>query len=122
MTRRSISPSLCAKKAPGAPLQGPSCVVGIVTEHQLVQAIYRPEIKDQRVRQLMTRVVLSATEDTILSEVAGLMEKHRIRRLPVVRDGQVVGVVARRDLLRYLTENEAALRQFLDTVRWAGVA
>lgn len=52
----------------------------------------------------MTRDVLCVVEDTPLEEVVALMEKRHFKRLPVVRDGQVVGVVSRADLLRALAE------------------
>jgi CBS domain-containing protein len=42
------------------------------------------------------------------------MQTQRIRRVPVVRDGEIVGVISRRELLRYLTEDEEAVREFLD--------
>ena len=40
--------------------------------------------------------------DTPLEDVAQLLERHRIKRVPVVRDGRVVGIVSRADLLRAL--------------------
>ncbi len=52
------------------------------------------------VRDLMTRNPVSVTEGTPLEDVVELMEKKRIKRLPVIRDEEVVGVVSRSDLLR----------------------
>lgn len=95
-------------------------LLGIITEFQLVKAIYRPEIKEQEVCDLMTKDVLVVKEETILSDVADMMEEHRIRRIPVVRNGEVVGIIARRDMLRYMTENEEALAEFLGTVKLSG--
>ena len=50
----------------------------------------------------MTARPLAVTEDTTAGHAARLMEGHRVRRLPVLRDGRVVGVVSRSDLLRAL--------------------
>ena len=54
----------------------------------------------RRVSEIMTRDVVSVAEDTPLTEVVRLMERHRIKRVPVVRDGALIGIVSRADLLR----------------------
>ncbi len=51
---------------------------------------------------IMTRDVITVTQDTPAGEVAHLLESNRIKRVPVVRDGTVVGIVSRADLLRSL--------------------
>lgn len=56
----------------------------------------------RRATDLMTRNVLTVGVDTPLEDVAQLLERHRIKRVPVVRDGGVVGIVSRADLLRAL--------------------
>jgi CBS-domain-containing membrane protein len=50
----------------------------------------------------MSPKVHTITEDTPLEEVVQLMERHQIKRLPVVRDGKLVGIVSRANLLRAL--------------------
>ncbi|GGH33195.1 histidine kinase [Alsobacter metallidurans] len=52
--------------------------------------------------EVMTTDVVSADEDTDLSAIVQLMEKNRIKRIPVLRNGQLVGIVSRADLLRAL--------------------
>ena len=54
----------------------------------------------RRVDDIMTRDVVSVAEDTPLTEVVRLMERHRIKRVPVLRDGALIGIVSRADLLR----------------------
>jgi CBS domain-containing protein len=49
---------------------------------------------------VMTREVVSVTPDTPLSEIARLLEGRRIKRVPVLQDGELVGIVSRADLLR----------------------
>ena len=53
----------------------------------------------RRVGEIMTRDVVSVAEDTPLTEVVRLMERHRIKRVPVLRDGALIGIVSRADLL-----------------------
>jgi CBS-domain-containing membrane protein len=54
----------------------------------------------RRVDEMMTRDVVTAVEDTPIESIAQLMEDRRVKRLPVVRDGKVVGIVSRANLLR----------------------
>lgn len=49
---------------------------------------------------VMTRDVVSVTEDTPVGQVAHLQETKQIKRVPVLRDGKLVGIVSRADLLR----------------------
>jgi CBS domain-containing protein len=56
----------------------------------------------RKVAEVMSDTVISAAEETPLGEVATLLEKHRIKRLPVLRDGKLVGIVSRADLVRAL--------------------
>jgi predicted transcriptional regulator len=62
----------------------------------------------RRVADVMTDEPISVNEETSLEEVVALMEKRRIKRLPVLRDNRVVGIVTRADLLRaFLNATEA---------------
>ena len=54
------------------------------------------------VRDVMTTGVIVAEEDAGLGAFADLMEKHHIKRVPVVRNGKVVGIVSRADMLQAL--------------------
>ncbi|HBK04704.1 MAG TPA: histidine kinase [Acetobacteraceae bacterium] len=54
------------------------------------------------VGDLMTTDVITVSETTELEEIANLFETKRIKRVPVVRDGQVVGIVSRANLVRAL--------------------
>jgi CBS domain-containing protein len=47
----------------------------------------------RRARDLMSSPVVTASEDTPVSELADLMTNHRIKRLPIMREGMLVGVV-----------------------------
>ncbi len=53
-------------------------------------------------REVMSSPVIAISEDTSADEIASLMGIHRIKRLPVLRDGRLVGIVRRADLLRSL--------------------
>ena len=53
-------------------------------------------------KDVMTREVISVTETTDLTEIAMLLETKRIKRVPVLREGQIVGIVSRANLVRAL--------------------
>lgn len=53
----------------------------------------------RRVGEIMTRDVVSVAEEAPLTEIVRLMERRRIKRVPVLRDGALVGIVSRADLL-----------------------
>jgi len=54
---------------------------------------------------IMTKNVVAVAEDAPLDEIADLFEDHNIKRVPVVRDGAVLGIVSRADLLRALIDS-----------------
>jgi CBS-domain-containing membrane protein len=54
------------------------------------------------VKYIMSQPVVSVREDTPLSEIAELLERHRIKRVPVLRDDKLVGIVSRSNLVRAL--------------------
>jgi CBS domain-containing protein len=59
------------------------------------------------VREVMTRPVVSVRRTTPLHEIARLLEKHRIKRVPVLDAGRLVGIVSRADLVRRLAMTPA---------------
>lgn len=60
----------------------------------------------RRIGDVMTRKVIFVQEDATLAEIAETMTKHKVKRVPVVRDDVVVGIVSRSDLLRVLMSRE----------------
>lgn len=56
--------------------------------------------RGRRAEDVMTRDVLTITEDTPLYKIAQLLEKNHIKRVPVVSNGKLVGIVSRSNLLQ----------------------
>ena len=56
----------------------------------------------RRVADIMTREVFSVEELATLGEIADLLEANHIKRVPVIHDGKIVGIVSRADLLKVL--------------------
>lgn len=54
--------------------------------------------------EVMTRDVITAGEESSLADIAKLFENNRIKRVPIMRGGKIVGIVSRADLLRVLAD------------------
>jgi CBS domain-containing protein len=65
----------------------------------VLRAAYRGG-QSLKARDVMTKKVITATEDRSVSELADMMITRRINRVPIVRDGKLVGIVSRADLVR----------------------
>lgn len=64
----------------------------------------------------MTAQVETASEDQTLDDVFRIFARKPVRRLPVVRDGRVVGVISRRDLMRAVRDQRAELSRSAWTI------
>lgn len=86
-------------------------------------------------RDVMTREVVSVTEDTDVAEIADLMENWDVKRVPVIHAGKLSGIISRRDLIRVIARTKAKkdgrlgdakirglLRRELDGAPWLGSA
>ncbi len=74
--------------------------IGIVTESDLVRRVIAEE-KDPKTttaEEVMSSPLISASYDTELTKAADIMAKNRIKRLPITRDGKVIGIVTVTDL------------------------
>lgn len=57
-------------------------------------------VDDRRVRDLMVTSVITAAETASVAAIADMLARHRIKRVPIVRDGKLVGIVSRSDIVR----------------------
>lgn len=77
--------------------------VGIVTERDLLRRYLKdPKTGDLSVGDFMTHPLITADPDTPTWEAFRVMLKNRIRRLPVVDKGKLLGIVTERDLFRWV--------------------
>lgn len=71
----------------------------------------------QRVEEIMSTDIVSASEDTPLDEIAALLEKHRIKRVPIVRGDTLVGVVSRSNLIQALASAQIGVHPAIEADR-----
>ncbi len=74
-------------------------VIGVVTEFDVISK------EGQTVGQIMSHSVISVTPDTDLEVVRHILVNERIKRLPVLDQGRLVGIVSRADLVRQVAEH-----------------
>jgi CBS domain-containing protein len=79
-------------------------IVGILTERDIVQKVVTAGLDPDstRVRDIMSRQVITMNEDESISSAVECMEKHNIKKIPVANDGKVIGMVTMTDLLKLL--------------------
>ena len=69
-------------------------LVGIVSEADIMTR------KGKQARSIMSTEIVSASEETPIEEIADLLMTHRIKRVPILRRGKIVGIVSRADIVR----------------------
>ena len=74
----------------------------MLAEGEAVSPEFLASLNYPTARDMMSAPVISIDEETSLGEIAELLTTHRIKRVPVVRDGRIVGIVSRADLVRAL--------------------
>ncbi|HYU57135.1 MAG TPA: CBS domain-containing protein [Actinomycetota bacterium] len=79
---------------------------------------YARDHSPETVAEVMTARVISLPEDADVAEAARRMLENRVNQIPITRDDQVVGIVARRDLLKVVAREDEAIRgELLDLLR-----
>jgi CBS domain-containing protein len=94
-TKQQAARLLSQHRISGLPvLNDQHVVVGVVTEYDVISK------EGQTVGEIMSRGVISVTPDTDLDEVSHLLVHERIKRVPVLDRGKLVGIVSRADVVR----------------------
>jgi CBS domain-containing protein len=92
-------------------------IVGIVTERDYLRRVTlegRTE-RHTEVREIMSSPLVVVTPETTVDECMALMTDRRIRHLPVVEDGEVVGLVCIGDLVKFQSRQQSFEIQYLTT-------
>jgi tRNA nucleotidyltransferase (CCA-adding enzyme) len=96
----------------GAPVvSNDNVILGIISELALIDVVFDEAARSAPVSQYMTREVHVAQPDEPLSKAAKLFALYSFRRLPVVENGKLVGVISRRDLMNFALRTSQTLRE-----------
>jgi CBS domain-containing protein len=97
-------------------------ITGIVTERDYLRRVtlHGRTDKDTAVREIMSSPLIVATPETPVDECMALMTDRRIRHVPVVEGGEVVGVVSIGDLVKFKSKRQSFEIQYLTDYITAG--
>ncbi len=121
MTRKvaTIQPEASAQEAAqlldqrrisGAPVvDADERIIGVITEADIISKVDREGL---RVSDIMSHNVIAISEETPVSEIAALLTERKIKRVPVVRDGKLVGIVSRADIVHAVAQGHLIMREW----------
>jgi CBS-domain-containing membrane protein len=82
-------------------------IIGIITEADIISKVDKEGL---RVSNIMSTEVISVNEETPASEIALLLTERKIKRVPVVQDGKLVGIVSRADIVHAVAQGHLIIR------------
>jgi CBS domain-containing protein len=105
---RDLAARLVTNEFSGMPVADPDGrVVGVITEADIIRALLEGKrLENLTAGQVMTGPAVTVDVKTPLEQVMKSLQEHRIVRVPVTAEGKLVGIIARRDLIRALIEPE----------------
>ena len=95
---------LSEKKVSGLPVTDTNnTLVGIISEWDVLELLTTTNIgQEATVEQYMTKQVISFTEDDSVLDICEFFQEKKARRAPIVRDGKLVGIVSRHDIIKLI--------------------
>jgi len=104
---RELSVKLLSGMYSGLPVVDGGKVVGVVTEFDLLKAVKEgKDLQKILADDIMTKDPICVEEDTHVDEIIRIMTEQKIIRVPVVRKGNLIGVISRCDILNSLIQPE----------------
>lgn len=79
-------------------------LLGVISEIDIIDLVYKADPETSRVRDHMTANVRTLESDASLDDAASIFCTQAIRRIPIVEKGRLVGVLSRRDLIRFMRD------------------
>lgn len=83
-------------------------LVGILSERDLLKLLFDPDAKPGKTEEFMTEEVVSFNHDDDLSDACDCLINNRFRRVPILNQGKVVGIISRADVIVYILKNKLA--------------
>jgi CBS domain-containing protein len=84
-------------------------LLGIVSEKDVLKLLYHPQPQDVNVEDIMTEKVVSFNQDDSLFDVCDCLIENNFRRVPVLNQGRLVGIVSRADIIVYILKNKSTI-------------
>jgi len=87
-------------------------LVGIITEKDLMPYFYGDNLPPSQVGEIMTTDITTFSPEDSVFEICECLLHNNFRRVPIVKDGVLVGLVSRADVIRYILRNLTRLRHY----------
>ena len=124
---RSIGPSASVVEAArlmrdehigSLPITDGDTLVGMITDRDITtRAVAEAaDLATTTVGDVYSQDLISVEPDKDLAEALGLMARHQVRRLPVVEDGRLVGIVAQADIALILSDDEKKTGELVEAI------
>lgn len=84
-------------------------LLGIITEKDVLRAIFASENKEQTVADLMTENVTSFSQTDSMFDVCDCLINNDFRRVPILDQGRLVGLISRADIILYILKNKSTV-------------
>jgi CBS domain-containing protein len=75
-------------------------MVGIISEKDILNFAFNGYLKSTKVEMAMVKSVIHFTPDSNIDEIALAISKNHFRRVPIIKDDRIVGIVSRRDIIK----------------------
>jgi CBS domain-containing protein len=99
-TLRSAATNMWREQTGSLVVMDGDSLVGMITERDILRAVARGiDLDRTMVGEVMTKNVVTVEATELIRNAARIMAKHWIRHLPVLHDGQLVGVLSQRDVV-----------------------
>ena len=107
---QEVAQLLSRKNISGVPvLDKDGKMIGIVTEADIIGKVDRDGL---RAADIMSPEIIAVDEETRVGEIAMLLTEHRIKRVPVVQHGKLVGIVCRADIVHAVAQGHLIIRHW----------
>jgi CBS domain-containing protein len=124
---RSIGPSASVVEAArlmrdehigSLPITDGDTLVGMITDRDITTRVVAEaaDLATTSVGDVYSQDLVSVEPNKDLEEALGLMARHQVRRLPVLEDGRLVGIVAQADIALTLSEDEKKTGELVEAI------
>jgi CBS domain-containing protein len=100
------------------PITDGDTLVGMITDRDITTRVVAEaaDLATTSVGDVYSQDLISVEPDKELEEALRLMARHQVRRLPVVEDGRLVGIVAQADIALALNEDEKKTGELVEAI------
>ena len=93
--------TLVDNKVSGMPVcDSNTAVIGMISERDIMNFIFDGNVENTTVREAMSTTIISFPPDTPIDRICLTMAEKMLRRVPIIENGKLVGIISRRSIIR----------------------